>query len=341
MLNTNDTYFGDALEILQSFPNAWVNCIVTSPPYWGLRDYEHPLQVGMEKTPSEYIERLSKIFLEARRVLKDDGTLWLVIGDSYVGGKGQSGNSGSGYQEDRRQRGESLNAGYQTVGGKKRTKPTDDRKMMKKERLKSKDLIGIPWRLALALQQDGWYLRQDIIWHKPNPMPESVRDRCTSSHEYIFLFSKSQQYYYNQDAIREPHKYDGRKDTTFKGAVKLKDDTHTMHEKGMDRWKNPLGKNKRSVWTVPVKSYPEAHFAVYPEELIEPCILAGCPEDGTVLDPFMGSGTTAQVAMMNGRNSIGIELNESYGDLISNRIKNIKHTLTARDKIKKWFKIER
>ena len=188
-LNTNKTHIGNALDILKTFPDQWVNCIVTSPPYFGLHDYGHSDQVGLERTPTLYVERLVSIFEEARRVLKDDGTLWIIIGDSYVGGKGKSGSKGSANQDDRHRRGESLNTAQQTLGGQKKTRPTDDRQMMKDENLKPKDLIGIPWRVALALQQNGWYLRSDIIWNKPSSMPESVKDRVTRSHEYNFMLT--------------------------------------------------------------------------------------------------------------------------------------------------------
>ena len=351
-MNTNKTHIGNALDILKTFPDQWVNCIVTSPPYFGLRDYDVDLQVGLERTPTLYVERLVSIFEEAKRVLRDDGTLWIVIGDSYVGGKGQSGSKGSDCQDERHQSGESMNTAQQTLGGQKMTRPTDDRQMMKDENLKPKDLIGIPWRLAFALQQKGWYLRSDIIWSKPSSMPESVKDRVTRSHEYVFMLTKSSKYYYDQDAIRVSYegrplnRWGGSKMKRVKGKMKEYLDiqnvgnTSSMRE-GRPIRPNEKGSNKRSVWTVNTKVYPNAHFAVYPEELIEPCILAGCPENGLVLDPFMGSGTTAQVALLNSRNSVGIELNPEYETFINERMKNISHILTARENLKTWFDIEK
>lgn len=269
---------GDCLEVLQGLPDVSINCCVTSPPYYGLRDYGVNGQIGLEETPDEYIEKLVNVFREVKRVLRDDGTLWLNIGDSYAG-------SNKGVMAD----------GSVVGGSKQKTNKGTIQgsipKTRKIEGAKPKDLIGIPWMLAFALRSDGWYLRQDIIWHKPNPMPESVKDRCTKAHEYIFLLSKSDRYYFDSGAIQEP-------------AV-------SVHEGS---------RNRRSVWTVATKTYKGAHFATFPEELIKPCILAGCPENGTVLDPFGGAGTTALVSDNLGRNSVIIELNTEYIELAKDRL---------------------
>ena len=260
--------YGDCRETLDGFlPNSARTC-VTSPPYYGLRDYgKEDKQIGQEDTPEEYIENLVGIFSKVRNVLTDDGTLWLNIGNSYYNYR-----PGKAYPK-------------QTVSKTKQDLPDYSPKRSNKlEGLKEKDLIGIPWMLAFALRADGWYLRQDIIWHKPNPMPESVRDRCTKSHEYIFLLSKNQNYYFDVDAIKEPTR------------------------------------RKRSVWNINKKGYKDTHFAVYPPDLIKPCILAGSEENDIILDPFMGSGTTAFVAKELGRDYIGCELHEDYGKLIQKRL---------------------
>jgi len=257
---------GSCLETLSSLEEKSVNTCVTSPPYWGLRDYGTDDQLGQEETPEKFVENLVNVFREVRRVLRDDGTVWLNLGDSYCGTGHKGDHTDPKHKDGRNGQKVALNNKIQGF--------------------KSKDLIGIPWRVAFALQADGWYLRQDIIWHKNNPMPEPVKDRCTKSHEYIFLLSKSSKYYYDNEAI----KY------------------------------GPENSNKRSVWTVPIASYSEAHFATYPPELIKPCILAGCPEGGTVLDPFGGSGTTAQVASNLNRNAILCELNPEYVDIAKGRL---------------------
>jgi len=258
-------------------------------------------QIGLEETPEEYIESLVNVFREVRNVLTDDGTLWVNLGDSYYNyrpGKGQS------YPK-------------QSVSKTKQDLPDNCNKRGNKlDGLKEKDLIGIPWMFAFAMRKDGWYLRQDIIWHKPNPMPESVKDRCTKSHEYIFLFSKNRKYYYNNEAIKEPAKDWGTRDRT--NGKYHNEGTGLQPHSGLT--KSYPTKNKRSVWSVTVKPYKEAHFATYPPDLIEPCILAGSEEGDTVLDPFMGAGTTAAVAKSLGRNYIGCELNENYGSLIEKRI---------------------
>lgn len=309
---------GDCLEKLQTLQEQSVHCCITSPPYYGLRDYGVAGQVGLEDTPDEYVKKLVEIFREVRRVLRDDGTLWMNLGDSYCA-------NATGSQGD----------GKSTIaGGLKNQIEAGKRPNKKGDGLKHKDLIGIPWMVAFALRADGWYLRSDIIWSKPNPMPESVQDRPTKAHEYIFLLSKSQSYYYDNEAIAEPAAYDGRKDTFMKGSNKYVDNflpcaqsTNTLHASGHERWKtNENGdriRNKRTVWTVTTKPYAEAHFATYPPDLIQPCVLAGCPEGGVVLDPFNGSGTTGQVALQNERRYIGIELNPEYIELTERRLSKV------------------
>ena len=308
---------GDAKEKLQELEDNSVNCVVTSPPYWGLRDYGEEGQLGLEPTPQEYVQKLVNIFREIWSVLKDDGTVWLNLGDSYASG-GTGGNSNK-----------STLQGYSSENTKNRQMQLNQISRKPPKGLKPKDLVGIPWRVAFALQDDGWYLRQDIIWHKPNPMPESVKDRCTKAHEYVFLLTKTQKYYYNHDAIKEPAAYDGRKDTKMKGSNKYKNSVipgqaeHSMASRGHERWQWSNGipvKNKRSVWTVNTKPCKEAHFAVFPQELINPCVLAGCPQDGVVLDPFMGRGTTGEVALLNNKHFIGIELSEKYLTLAEHNI---------------------
>jgi len=285
-----------------------VSCVVTSPPYWGLRDYGDPQQIGLESTPDAYVAQLVAVFREVRRVLADDGTVWLNLGDSYAGSNASQGGDGSTatYTDGRRH-----------VAGAmaRQVHRTSQQTTMKVgDGLKSKDLVGIPWRVAFALQADGWYLRSDIIWSKPNPMPESVTDRPTKAHEYIFLLAKAARYYYDADAVRETLTGDisgGRQYAQARGLKLEKRNVngqpdgqgHNMY--GLD---NPDGRNKRSVWHVPTQPYPEAHFATFPEALIEPCILAGCPVGGRVLDPFIGSGTTGAVAERLGRRWVGVDL---------------------------------
>jgi len=294
---------GDCIKGMNTLPDGCIQTCVTSPPYFGLRDYGKEDQIGLEETPDQYVAKMVEVFREVRRVLRDDGTVWLNLGDSYAGYHGnskvpddQAPSNKSGYVENMRK---------STVGISS---------------LKPKDLIGIPWRVAFALQADGWYLRQDIIWSKPNPMPESVTDRCTKSHEYIFLLSKKSHYYYDHEAIKEPAQNWGTRDRSEMrdGTTDPKLKHHGL--KGKEWEENPM-KNKRSVWTVNTKGYKGAHFAVYPKNLILPCILAGCPEGGTVMDPFTGSGTTAVVALENNRNFVGTELNPEYIQLAENRIK--------------------
>ena len=363
---------GDCLEVLKTLPSDSLNCCITSPPYWGLRDYgtgewiegdpacshkrdskhselittghrnfdgavgdgiykdkckrcgaeRKDRQIGLELTPESYVQKMVDVFREVRRVLRADGTLWLNLGDSYSGsGKGPAGN----------------------LGGDERHLEEKHTKIIP-EGLKQKDLVGIPWRVALALQADGWYLRQDIIWHKPNPMPESVTDRCTKAHEYIFLMTKSANYHFDNEAIKEDSVWDVDGTGTIKRAERqregLKSNPTEMkngirikypngkHGDGQQSPKTIYGKrNKRSVWSVNVKPYKEAHFATFPKELIEPCVLAGCPKDGTILDPFGGSGTTAEVAIENGRNALLIELNPEYIELAKTRISNTQTNL--------------
>lgn len=295
----NKIEFGDCRETMRKWASEGVKAqtCVTSPPYYGLRDYGHEGQIGLEETPEQYISAMVEVFRCVWDVLEDDGTLWLNIGDSYAGNNSRASNNGR--------------AGF----GNAREKVVN----RTGEGLKTKDLIGIPWMLAFALRADGWFLRQDIIWHKPNPMPESVQDRCTKAHEYIFLMSKSQKYYYDHEAIKEPLK--GEPETRDKNAEGYQAD----YSKGdrFSKGERVFGAdgmaNKRSVWSVPVKPYTGAHFAVFPSELIEPCILAGAPVGGIVLDPFMGSGTTAQVSQDLGRQYIGCELNPAYEKLQKKR----------------------
>jgi DNA modification methylase len=355
---------GDCLDVLKTLQSESINCCITSPPYWGLRDYgtgewmggdsacshkrdskqseltqtghrnlegavgdgiykdkckrcgaeRKDRQIGLELTPESYVQKMVDVFREVKRVLRNDGTLWLNLGDSYSGsGKGPAGN----------------------LGGDERHLEEKHTKIIP-EGLKQKDLVGIPWRVAFALQSDGWYLRQDIIWHKPNPMPESVTDRCTKAHEYIFLMAKSQRYYYDAEAIREPvapatveranyrwqrAQNGGGSKESMAGCDYANNDFGEMHVDLAG------GRNRRSVWTVTTKPYSGAHFATFPKELIEPCVLAGCPKDGTILDPFGGSGTTAEVAIENGRNALLIELNPEYIELAKTRISNTQTNL--------------
>ena len=294
---------GDVRERLKELPDQSVNCCVTSPPYWGLRDYGNDNQIGLEQDPEDFINELVAVFREVKRVLRDDGTLWVNMGDSYAG-------SGKGRNTDGTVSSSALNAKQGTSVG---TIMGDLFTGVVPKGTKPKDLVGIPWMLAFALRADGWYLRQDIIWHKPNPMPESVTDRCTKSHEYIFLLSKSRQYFYDIDAIKEPAKYAGDNRGSRGDA---------RRGTSMNSVSGTTGefKNKRSVWTVTTKPFRGAHFATFPPDLIEPCILAGCPKGGTVLDPFFGAGTTGLVAQRNDRRWIGCELNEDYAAIAEQRI---------------------
>lgn len=362
---------GDCLEVLKTLPSQSINCCITSPPYWGLRDYgtgewiggdptcshkrdskqseltqtghrnlegavgdgiykdkckrcgaeRKDRQIGLELTPEIYTQKMVEVFREVKRVIRDDGTLWLNIGDSYAGsGCGWGGGSLS----------EKSNHHMKVHGNENPRKSKDQRPPAG---LKTKDLVGIPWRVAFALQADGWYLRQDIIWHKPNPMPESVTDRCTKAHEYIFLMSKSANYHFASEAIREDAVTDLKNKILPRGTQaygvasgETKSNPQRGHINGYG-YSEKGKRNKRSVWSVTVKPYKEAHFATFPKELIEPCVLAGCPKDGTILDPFGGSGTTAEVAIENGRNALLIELNPEYIELAKTRISNTQTNL--------------
>lgn len=275
----NSIVQGDATVILRQLPSSSVNCIITSPPYYLQRDYKTDTQVGNEDSPEDYIKNLQMIFSECYRVLKENGTLWLNLGDKYDNGH----------------------------------------------------LLGMPWRVALALKDDGWILRSDIIWHKPNAMPSSVKNRPTTDHEYIFLFAKSSDYYYDIDAIREPHvtftpksrmkggrNHFGKKDGTPEDGKNA--GNSNLHNGRWDQAFHPKGRNRRTVWEIPLSKFRDTHFAVFPENLVELCILAGCPTDGIVLDPFAGSGTTAVVAQRLGRKYVGIEINPEYCEMAKGRL---------------------
>lgn len=337
-MNINTTHNIDALEGVKVLPDKSINCCVTSPPYYGLRDYGVSGQIGLEETPEQYIDRLVLVFREIRRALKDDGTLWVNIGDSYAG----SGKGAANYPENALKYKQGTNKGTLSKATAINTVNGD---------VKPKDLIGIPWMLAFALRADGWYLRQDIIWAKPNPMPESVTDRCTKAHEYIFLFSKSPRYYFDHESIKQPArestlarisqdvesqqgsdrvpgKTNGRIKAVIGGRKRESanaglDKSDPMYRHNTYREYEYTGMaNKRSVWNVATKPFKDAHFAVYPEELITDCIKAGCPVGGVVLDPFMGSGTTGVVARKLDRNYIGFELNPQYIEIANKRMHN-------------------
>lgn len=304
---------GDCVEQMSTLPDESVNCCVTSPPYFGLRDYGHDGQIGLEPTPDQFVAKLVDVFRQVHRVLRDDGTLWLNLGDSYASFR-------------------DAKCTPNTVGGGQKSMPTQgaanrSASTFQNTPIKHKDMIGIPWRVAFALQQDGWYLRQDIIWHKPNPMPESVKDRCTKAHEYIFLLTKSPRYYFDHEAIKEKSKHAGTvvkasDPKTAKNASKGKYGATSLAFSQHDTLVKEK-RNRRSVWTVTTKPYKGAHFATFPPDLIEPCILAGCPKGGTVLDPFGGSGTTAGVAIRHDRSAILCELNEEYAALTQERVQSI------------------
>jgi DNA modification methylase len=335
-MEVNKIYQGDSSSVLQTFEDKIFNCCVTSPPYYGLRDYGCIEQIGLEKTPELYVSKLVEVFREVKRVLKNDGTLWLNLGDSYWG-------SGQEYGDTK-----TTNKGHD--GSRQRQKPK-----WGDCNLKPKDLIGIPWMVAFALRADGWYLRDEIIWNKPNPMPESVTDRCTKAHETIFLLSKSKQYYFDYKAIRTPmaqsslsrlsqdvenqegsdrvpNKTNGKMKAVgmFVGGKKhknmeydgqLPNSFHATRNSNGQEWQSDDGMaNKRNVWTVCTKPYKEAHFATYPEELIVDMIKAGCPKGGIVLDPFAGANTTGLVARKLNRNYVAIELNPEYIKIGKNRV---------------------
>lgn len=370
----NKLICGDALEELKKMPSESIDCCITSPPYWGLRDYgtakweggdkncshkrdskvsakgetgsdnvsggigdaiykdkcfrcgaiRQDNQLGLEKTPEEYVTKMVEVFREVKRVLKKEGTCWLNLGDTYSAARWSSGEG-------------------QPMNKMRDTHRAGEYTELRESNLPSKNLVGIPWRVAFTLQSDGWYLRQDIIWAKPNPMPESVTDRCTKAHEYIFLLAKNQKYYFDAEAIKEPANYDGRKDTKMKGSNKFRNSARylnhasynnsnpeTFHSKGHERWQRGKEgeylRNKRSVWTITTKPFKGAHFATFPEDLVKPCIMAGCPKSGITLDPFAGAGTVGVVAKKLGRNFIGIELNPKYVEMAQKRIENTQET---------------
>jgi DNA modification methylase len=308
MASSYEILIGDCREGMRSLPEKSIHTCVTSPPYFGLRDYGHEGQIGLEPTPDEFVAAMVEVFREVKRVLRDDGTVWLNLGDSYASYR-------DGKATPDTARGESTGTLVPKGSATNRKAST-----FTGTSIKHKDLIGIPWRVAFALQADGWYLRQDIIWHKPNPMPESVTDRCTKAHEYIFLLSKSSKYYFDSEAMKEKGVYPaGTKGA--KGSVARQNETGVNARPPEYKIYDGM-RNRRSVWTVNTKPFKGAHFATYPPELIEPCILAGCPEGGTVLDPFLGSGTTALVAIRNNRNAIGCELNADYAVIAYERLEN-------------------
>lgn len=321
---THATYrvlVGDALEQLRTLPDGSVQTCITSPPYYGLRDYGAEGQIGVEPTPAEYVAKLVAVFREVKRVLREDGTLWLNLGDSYAGSWGAQSRPNGNDIATTIQGGSMLHARQIQAHPKGQTHTGS---LKNTPGLKPKDLMGIPWRVAFALQEDGWYLRSEIIWSKPAPMPESVKDRPTRSHEQVFLLSKQPRYYYDADAIREPYAED-----SVERVVRGRSNRHKWVDGGpgsqtlaadiSKACSSPLGRNKRDVWSVNTAGFPGAHFATFPEALVEPMILAGCPEGGTVLDPFAGSGTTLAVANRLGRHAIGIELNPDYLPLIEKR----------------------
>lgn len=313
MATTQRIIVGDCIAGLRTLPDASVHCCVTSPPYWGLRDYGHDGQIGLEPTPEAYVARMVEVFREVRRVLRDDGTLWLNLGDSYAAARGGTSMPAETLAGGVSGRGDIVAKRGRESGYTPHRDPAA-------HGLKHKDLVGIPWRVAFALQADKWWLRQDIIWHKPNPMPESVRDRCTKAHEYVFLLTKSERYYYDAEAVSEAASGRSCGNVQPTKAAKTGDEKHRTAA-NLHAIAAADTRNRRSVWTVTTKPYSGAHFAVMPPDLVEPCIKAGCPDGGTVLDPFAGSGTTLAVAAELGRNAIGCELNPAYIVLAEKRIK--------------------
>jgi DNA modification methylase len=299
---------------------------VTSPPYFGLRDYGVDGQIGLEPTPEEYVSRLVEAFRYVKRVLRDDGTLWLNLGDSYYGSWGNYQPSGKGGSRDKSTE-RFIRRAYDD---KTSFRPPTS---FKHESLKAKDIIGIPWMVAFALRSDGWYLRSDIIWSKPNPMPESVTDRPTKAHEYIFLLSKSEKYYYDNESVKEDCSKSSIVDYHRRNSLDNKINVNggysairgDLCRSRSDYMPKDFRRNKRSVWTVTTKAFSGAHFATFPEELIKPCILAGCPEEGIVLDPFFGAGTTGLVALTHNRGFIGIELNPEYIEIAKSRLSSWLH----------------
>lgn len=313
---------GDALEVLKTLESESVDCVITSPPYFGLRNYGHEGQIGLEDTPEAFTEALVAVFREARRVLKKEGTLWVNLGDSY--------NAASSATPDTMHKNWE---NFQNHKAKDRSVSRRGGGQSKVKELKPKDLIGIPWRVAFALQADGWYLRSDIIWAKKNCMPESVTDRPTRSHEYIFLLSKSSKYYYDTDAIKEPSSEVSLKRGEYgwkSNRVSVKSMTHGKVGVDVEEMGTrfvPEMRNKRDVWNIATHPYTEAHFATFPEKLVEPMVMAGCPESGTILDPFSGAATTGLVAKKLGRNYIGIEINPEYVALSKRRLNSIPNSL--------------
>ena len=288
---------GDTLALLPTLDAGSVQTCITSPPYFGLRDYGHDGQIGLESTPDAYVSKLVAVFREVRRVLRDDGTLWLNLGDSYAG-RGRTGGTAS------------FQGSASSIGCKGWVPPAPG--------FKDKDLYGIPWRVAFALQSDGWYLRQDIIWHKPNPMPESVRDRCTKAHEYVFLLAKSERYYFDTDAMQENAVYPaGTK--AAKGSAK-RSSAEGVNSRPPEYAIYTGKRNRRSVWTVNTRPFADAHFATFPPDLVLPMVLAGSREGDTVLDPFNGAGTTGLVAIQQGRQYVGCELNPEYVAMSERRL---------------------
>jgi DNA modification methylase len=314
-MNEYKILIGDVRQTLAQIADRSIQCCVTSPPYWGLRDYGHDGQIGLEQNPNDYIAELVSVFREVHRVLSDDGVLWLNLGDSYASFR-------DGKATPDTARGASI--GTLVPKGSAANRMSSS---FTGTEIKHKDLVGIPWRVAFALQTDGWYLRQDIIWHKPNPMPESVRDRCTKSHEYLFMLTKSARYYFNNEAIAEPSAQLGQTNIRF-GGSKYGDSNDPKHAtKSGNTYTDKGTRNKRSVWTITTKPFREAHFAVMPEALVEPCVLATSRVDDTVLDPFSGSGTVGVVALKHGRNYIGCELNDDYVAIAQRRLDSVMPSL--------------
>jgi DNA modification methylase len=300
-------HVGDCRALLAEVPDESIHCCVTSPPYWGLRDYGVDGQLGLEETPEAYVAAMASVFSEVRRVLRKDGTCWVNLGDSYAGQPcGVQGKNGANATRTAGKLG--VRERLQHKGG---------------ESIKPKDLVGIPWRVAFALQASGWYLRSDIIWSKPNPMPESVTDRPTKAHEYLFLLAKSESYHYDGDAIKEPVSKDYSSCSDYGGFTKkarlktgVAGDGESHAPSAIDsKWEPDQGRNRRSVWHVPTEPTPDAHFATFPRKLVDPCILAGCPPGGVVLDPFGGSGTVGRVAEDLGRHWLLFDLNPAYGEI--------------------------
>lgn len=304
----NKIYLGNCIDVLRTFPDKSINCCITSPPYYGLRDYGVDGQIGMESTPDEYVENIVNVFNEVKRVLTDDGVLWLNIGDSYAGS-----NKGKGTKKLSKLQSSNHDANYMLNNN-------NTNKTYKLNGYKPKDLIGIPWMIAFALRNSGWYLRQDIIWAKGNPMPESVKDRCTKSHEYIFLLTKSRKYYFDNVSIKEPAITKPKARNKNKEGYQADYPNGSRFSAGTRVYGSDGMRNKRDVWFVNTKPCKEAHFATFPDTLIKPCVLAGCPENGIILDPFIGSGTTGIVAKRHNRNYIGIEINPEYAAIAERRI---------------------